>query len=51
MGWGFNPTAQSGRGGNGCCCEEAVDVYVRREDDEVVDDDCKVRCRVSQWAT
>lgn len=38
VGWGFKPTAQSGRAGSGCC-EEAVDVYVRRDDEEVVEDD------------
>ena len=39
VGWALRPTAQSGRGGKGCC-EDAVDVYVRRElDDVVVEDD------------
>ena len=37
-GEGLNPTAQSGRGGNGCC-DDVVDVYVRRDDDDVVEDD------------
>lgn len=34
----FRPTAQSGRAGRGCC-DDAVDVYVRRDDDEVVEDE------------
>lgn len=35
---GVIPTAQSGRGGRGCC-DDVVDVYVRLDDDEVVEDD------------
>jgi hypothetical protein len=34
----LSPTAQSGLGGNGCW-DDVVDVYVRREVDEVVDDE------------
>jgi hypothetical protein len=34
---GFRPTAQSGRGGKGCC-DEVVDVYVCRDEEEVEDD-------------
>lgn len=38
----LRPTAQSGRGGNGCC-DDAVDVYVRRDaEEDVVEDDCRI---------
>jgi len=37
VGCALRPTAQSGRGGSGCC-EDAVEVYVLREE-ELVDDD------------
>ena len=37
----MSPTAQSGRAGSGCLDEVDVDVYVRREDEDVVEDDCK----------
>ena len=38
-GEGFMPIAQSGRAGSGCGgCEDAVEVYVRREEDDVEDD-------------
>ena len=39
----MSPTAQSGRAGSGCLDEVDVDVYVRREDEDVVEDDCKRR--------
>jgi len=38
VGWAFSPTAQSGRAGRGCC-DDVVEVYVRREDDEAVDEE------------
>jgi hypothetical protein len=38
VGWAFSPTAQSGRAGRGCC-DDVVEVYVRREEDDVVDED------------
>ncbi len=41
VGCAFRPTAQSGRAGNGCC-DDVVDVNVRREEEDVVDDDCRM---------
>ena len=38
VGCALRPTAQSGRGGKGCCCDEVVEVNVRREDDDVDED-------------
>lgn len=37
VGWAFSPTAQSGRAGRGCF--EEVEVNVRWDDEDVVDDD------------
>lgn len=37
VGCALRPTAQSGRGGKGCC-DDVVDVYVRLEEEEVVEE-------------
>ena len=39
VGWALRPTAQSGRAGKGCCWDEVVEVYVRRDEEDVVEDD------------
>lgn len=41
VGCGFNPAAQSGLGGSGCL--GGVDMNVRRDEDELVEDDYRAR--------
>lgn len=46
VGCAFNPTAQSGLGGKGCF--EEVDVYVRCDEEEAVDEDCQTMRKKSK---